>query len=84
MNRTAELMQQHIESCRTIFERMCYELADRPEHAVAVQQAIDAGATLQVLTSFAPLPVIQGVLLDATGQKVELFRLEVAPPMTTN
>lgn len=81
----AQLMRTHLDSCKRIFERMCVELAENPEDAAAVLDALRSGAlTFQVLTTFQPLPIIQGLAVDDSGIKVELFRLGVTAPALAN
>lgn len=81
----AQLMRGHLDSCRRILERMCVELAESPAEAAGLLEALRSGAvTLQVLTTFEPLPVIQGLAVDPAGHKVELFKLAAGGPARMN
>lgn len=81
----AQLMRGHLDSCRRILERMCVELAESPAEAAGLLEALRGGAvTFQVLTTFEPLPVIQGLVVDPAGRKVELFKLAAAGPSRRN
>lgn len=77
----AELLKTHLDGCKGIFEALCAEMVEKPAEAAGLVDALRSGElTLQILTTFKPLPVVQGLIVDAGGQKSELFRLTVDAP----
>lgn len=76
-SRDAVLMSALMQICKEMFERLCIDLADDEQQLNSLLRAVQSGEfTFQVLTTFDSLPVIQGLLVDPTGRKVELFRLQ--------
>lgn len=80
-----ELMCAHLKSCRQIFDRMCIDLASSPAESSGLLEALSSGAlTLQVHTTFSPLPSVRGVAVDSAGHAIELFQLAVNSPRRAN
>jgi hypothetical protein len=76
-SRDAVLMSALLQICKEMFERLCIDLAGNEKQLNSLLHAVQSGEfTFQVLTTFDELPVIQGLLVDPTGNKVELFRLQ--------
>lgn len=84
--RTAELLQNHLASCREILDHMIsVELADDVDALQGLYAGIRSGKiSIRLVSSFAPVPCVQGIVVNANGKKLELFRLVVSPPVKSN
>ncbi|WP_407280122.1 hypothetical protein U5817_06700 [Aromatoleum evansii] len=84
--RTAELLQNHLASCREILDHLIsVELADDLDALQGLYAGMRTGeVSLQLLSTFAPVPCVQGIVVDAGGNKLELFRIVVSPPVKSN